>query len=103
MNELEDYKEEKPEPQTIVVKEKEPIIADKKETPKKKMSITVKIFICLVIFCLCFMLFKMNYKPKSKKVLPPPELIPGAAIVSNVYDLKSEVSKFLQKQVEYIM
>lgn len=95
MNELEDYKEEKPELQNNVVEN---------ETPKKKkMSLTTKIFICLIIFCICLLVFKFSYKPKTDKLIPAPQPTTISNIKTSVYDLKSEVSKFLQKQIEYIM
>lgn len=97
MSELEEYKEEKPEQEIVVVE-------NETETPKKKkMTLTTKIFIGLIIFVICLVIFKFSYKPKTNKFSPVPELTPDTTLKSNSYDLKTEVSKFLQKQVEYIL
>ena len=95
MSELEDYKEEK------LIEEEN--VSPPEESPKKKgMSLKAKILIVLMIFFIGFCIFKMSYKPKKPKVLA---IVPEPIMdkLQGSYDLKSEVRKFLQKQVEYIM
>ena len=95
MSELEEYKEEKPDHENEV----EPIVEPKK---KKGMSWTTKIIIGLLVLSVIVLIFKYSYKPKVKNVPLPLTTMPNMEI-SSTYDLKAEVSKFLQKQVEYIM
>ena len=98
MSELEEYKEEKIESEVAVA---EPDNVPEKK--KKKMPATAKIIIGLIFLCICVIIFKISYKPKQPEVLKVTEPIDTSDTFSSEYDLKSEVSRFLQKQIEYIM
>lgn len=98
MSELEEYKEEKIESEDVASEPK-----NDPEKKKKKMSITTKIIIGLIILSMAMIIFKFSYKPKQLEPPKSTESIAPADTFSSDYDLKSEVSRFLQKQIEYIM